>query len=78
MYHFYPNTLNLLKNNKEIHYKADQYFFTSVSTTKNSNGTLSPGLKKSQEIAFILDCSYNEYFGFIEYVEKLTELLEDN
>ena len=77
MFKYYPNTLKLVKENRRINYEAGIYFFSSISTTKNSDGTESPALKKSKEVGYILDCSYPEYIGFIEYIEKISEVIEN-
>jgi hypothetical protein len=75
---YYQNTLQLMKKGKQINYESGLYFFSSVKTTTSSDGSTTPALKKGKEMKYILDCSYPEYIGFIEYLEKLVEDSENS
>lgn len=73
---FYPNTLKMINGDKEINYDG-HCFFTKIATQKNSDGSLSPALKPKKEFGYELDCSYQEFNGFIEHIENISELVEN-
>lgn len=73
---FYPNTLKMIKGDKKMNYDG-HCFFTKIATQKNSDGSLSPALKPKREFGYELDCSYQEFNGFIEYIENISELVEN-
>ena len=73
---YYPNTLKMIKGDKKINYDG-QCFFTKIATQKNSDGSLSPALRPKKEFGYELDCSYQEFNGFIEYIENISKLVEN-
>ena len=75
---FYPETLDLVKRHKLINYEPGVYFFSSVKTVKSSKGKIEPALKRSSEVKYILDCTYQEFIGFIKYLEKISEIFNKN
>jgi hypothetical protein len=75
---FLPNTLNLIKSSKHINYNPGSLFYCSIRTAKNKEGVYSPALKKINEVKYILDCTYEELIGFIDYVENTIKELENS
>ena len=74
---FYPETLKLVKEHKLINYEPGIYFFSSVKTVKDSKGKIVPALISSSGVKWILDCSYDEFIGFIKYLERISEHFEE-
>ena len=64
-----------MKGDRNFNYDDELYFFSSIRTTPGTKGKkiTSPALRKSSEVKYILDCDYLEYYGFIEYMQKLTQ-----
>jgi hypothetical protein len=73
---FYPKTFEIIKSKKLLNYDEGMYVFSNVKTFKDRKGKISPALTQTDDSGFVINCNYDEFVYFIEFVEKIAEEIE--